>query len=317
MKFVKRLFWPAILGLMILISVCAVFGSMMIAPHASGGPKPDGRLRNFTLRSTDGYVIASSYWPSQRPEAPGVLLLHGVDASRASLVKQAHWLNDMGYAVLAIDFRGHGQSDQVNRSFGLYEARDARAAYEWLEARQNGAPIGVVGISMGGAAALIGEHGPLPTRCMVLQAVYPNIRSAIYNRLWATKAWPVAWAVEPLLSYQARLRFGVWPDRISPVNAMRQYKGQLFVIGGADDTYTPPDEIRALAAAAPGDKQVWIISGRDHAEITHENSARYKERVLNFFDACLGPALIPDIPPEVLAPQPEAQPSPPAQGQNP
>lgn len=312
MTLIKRLFWPVILGLMILISVAAVMGSMAIAPHDGPGPSSDGRFRNVALRSTDGYVVAASYWAGQKPEAPAVLLLHGVDGSRAAMVKQAHWLNDMGYAVLAIDFRGHGQSDQINRSFGLYESRDARAAYEWLEAKQNGAPIGVLGVSMGGAAALVGEHGPLPARCMVLQAVYPDIRSAVYNRLAAGKAWPVAWALEPFLSYQSKLRYGVWPSRISPVTALARYKGSVFVIGGENDAYTPPDETRSLANAVPGEKSLWIIKGRDHDKISGENSQRYRERVLNFFDGCLGPALVPDLPPELLTP-----PSVPAQSQQP
>lgn len=327
MKWLKSMFWPSVFGLMIVVSVTAVFGSMMTAPQASPGPESDGRFRNVSFRSTDGYVIAASYWAGHRSNSQAILLLHGNGASRATMANYGRWLNDMGYAVLAIDFRGHGESDQVRRSFGLFESREAQAAYDWLEAKQNGAPIGVIGISLGGAAALLGEQGPLPAKCMVLQAVYPDIRSAIYNRLAAGKAWPVAWAVEPFLSYQSRVRFGVWPSRISPINAVSRYKGQAFFIGGADDAFTPPDEVRAMADAFSGEKTLWIVKGKDHAEISSESSRQYKDRVLSFFDGCLGSPLIPDLPPPVVAPANEttAQPVPPlpttssntVQGQNP
>ena len=68
--------------------------------------------------------IEGGYWPGVRPDAPAVLLLHGVNSSRASLTRHAVWLNGLGYAVLAIVFAAM-VARAVPRSFGLYEARDA------------------------------------------------------------------------------------------------------------------------------------------------------------------------------------------------
>lgn len=160
-------------------------GSLIVRAEASPAPSFAIDAQSVGLMASDGSRIAGSYLPSRSAGSPAILLLHGNGASRDQFGKTAAWLNALGYGVLAIDFRGHGQSEQRPRSFGLFEARDAGAAFDWLRARHSRRKIGVLGISLGGAAALLGEQGPLAADAMVLQAVYPHIRSAIRNRIAA------------------------------------------------------------------------------------------------------------------------------------
>lgn len=141
-----------------------------------------------------------------------MLLLHGNGASREQVAGTADWLASHGYAAMAIDFRGHGQSAQVTRSFGLFESRDAAAALAWLRHAQHGAKIAALGISLGGAAALLGDAGPLPADALILEAVYPDIRRAIRNRLTASLGTAPAWLIEPALSLQALPRYGAGAD---------------------------------------------------------------------------------------------------------
>ena len=226
-------------------------------------PAPPGRVVH--LVASDGVAIAGSYWPGARPDGPAILLLHGIDSSRASFTRHASWLNGLGYGVLAIDFRGHGESAAAPRSFGLYEARDAAAALAFLRAGVPARRVGLIGTSLGGAAALLGDDGPLPVQAMVLQAVYPDLRDAIFNRIAQRTGGALAALGEPLLSYQSWLRYGVPPGRLAPIDAIRRYRGPLLVIGGAADLSTPPAETRALYDAAPGPKALWLLGGIDHA----------------------------------------------------
>ncbi|MBL7660867.1 alpha/beta hydrolase, partial [Escherichia coli] len=80
----------------------------------------------------------------------------------------------------------------------LDEGLDARAAFDWLKARQDGAKVAVVGVSLGGAAALIGRDGAVPADAMVLVAVFPDIRHAIYNRMAAVLTPVGGTLAEPL-----------------------------------------------------------------------------------------------------------------------
>src|SRR3954454_9672419 len=184
----------AAVGIILLLGVAAawMFGSITTRPHlaAVAPPKPPGRV--IHLLASDGVQVEGSYWPGRHADGPAVLLLHGINSSRASFNRHALWLNGLGYTVLAIDFRGHGGSAAVPRSFGLYESRDAAAAVAFLRADAPNRRIGLIGTSLGGAAALLGNNGALPVQAMVLQAVYPDLRRAVANRIARVAGRPLA-----------------------------------------------------------------------------------------------------------------------------
>ena len=101
--------------------------------------------------TADGGVIrADVYGSGDR----GVVLAHGARFDKASWGKQAEVLAKAGFRVLAIDFRGYGQSRGGDKSApGSGEKyEDILAAVRYL--RENGAKtVSVIGASMGGGAA--------------------------------------------------------------------------------------------------------------------------------------------------------------------
>jgi pimeloyl-ACP methyl ester carboxylesterase len=101
--------------------------------------------------TADGGVIwADLYGTGDR----GVVLAHGARFDKASWGKQAEVLAKAGFRVLAIDFRGYGQSRGGDKSApGSGEKyEDILAAERYL--RENGAKtVSVIGASMGGGAA--------------------------------------------------------------------------------------------------------------------------------------------------------------------
>jgi dienelactone hydrolase len=79
------------------------------------------------------------------------------------------------------------------------------AAVNFIHAVMPDEKIGIVGISMGGAAALLASP-QLDVNAMVLEMVYPTINQAITNRLtmrlgnWARVLTPVlSWQLKPRL----------------------------------------------------------------------------------------------------------------------
>lgn len=282
----------AAVGLASSLSACWEFGNLMVRPDPAPVAAAPAPARDLRIAASDGLRLAATYWPGRTAASPGILLLHGNGSSRASMAGNAAWLAGKGYAVLTLDFRGCGESAEAPHSFGLYESRDAKAGFEWLRRRQHGAPVAVVGASLGGAASLLGEDGPVPADALVLQAVYPDIRRAIRNRIAAQSGAAPAYLLEPLLSFQSGPRFGVWPSRLSPLEALRRYRGPVLVIGGGDDRSTPPSETKAMFAAAPGPKSLWIAPGVGHSAMTVLRNEPYRRRLLRFLRSSIGaPAL--------------------------
>ena len=97
-----------------------------------------------------GVVYADLYGTSVR----GVVLAHGARFDKASWSKEATEIAEAGFRVLAIDFRGYGQSHGgPNAKPGMDEMyMDVLAAVRYL--REHGATsVAVIGASMGGGAS--------------------------------------------------------------------------------------------------------------------------------------------------------------------
>ena len=283
----KKIIILTIIGALIGITAVLAVGQMATkATPSTVGPLAANE-QEITLTAKDGVQIVASFFPVADPDAPIILLLHGNGANRAQFQGHIGWLNRAGYAAMALDFRGHGESAAEGKSFGLFEARDAEAAVAWLRQNHPQSKIGVIGVSLGGAAALLGDDGPLPVDAMVLKAVYPDIDRAIRNRAASLLGPFMGGIATPLLTYQSPILYGEWPDRISPIAAARSFTKPALVIGGGGDIYTPQEETIALAKTFGGPSDVWIVPDLSHDQLSDFDNAEYQARVLGFFGATL------------------------------
>ena len=122
----------------------ALLGVLLLA-----GPVAAQTLVSFPTQDR-GFVTADVYGKGER----GVVLAHGWQFNKGSWRKQAQELAQAGFRVLAIDFRGYGQSRGPGQSDPLSAPLhlDVLAAVRYL--RKTGAKtVSVVGASMGASAA--------------------------------------------------------------------------------------------------------------------------------------------------------------------
>ncbi len=207
--------------------------------------------------------------------------MHGVRANRLSMLDRARFLSHAGYSVLLFDFQAHGESTGQHITFGYLEGRDAQAAVSFLRANAPGEKIGVIGVSMGGAAALLASP-PLNVDAIILEMVYPTIDQAISNRL---TRWLGGWAssLTPLLSGQLKPRLGIGPDALRPIDHLGTLRAPKLLIAGADDRHTTLAESRQMFEAAGEPKELWVVSGARHVDLYPLNKTEYEQRVLSFF----------------------------------
>lgn len=135
---------------------------LLVVPAGAVEPKP------VSFKAADGLRIAADYYPppvAQRGEAPVVVLLHMYRSDRKAWEPLITPLHDAGFAILALDLRGHGQSattetrDRVlNRDPKLFREmqHDLRGAYDWLagQPRVDRARFALIGASVGCSVAL-------------------------------------------------------------------------------------------------------------------------------------------------------------------
>jgi fermentation-respiration switch protein FrsA (DUF1100 family) len=203
------------------------------------------------------------------------------------MVSRARFLVDEGYTVLLFDFQAHGESTGAHITTGYLESRDARAAIDFVRAETSGERVGVIGVSMGGAAFALADPAP-SVDAAVLELVYPTIEQAVDDGLRMNLGgWGIA--LRPLMTAQLPLRFGFNATDLRPIDHIGSIACPKLFIAGAEDMHTTIEESRQLFAAASQPKDLWVVEGARHEDLHRFTAREYERRILAFFARELRP----------------------------
>jgi pimeloyl-ACP methyl ester carboxylesterase len=262
------------------------------------------------LRSRDGLRLTGRWIQASVPEPAGdwapdpreaILLLHGYSGSSIpDLVELGPFLHGTA-AVLGLDLRGHGGSDDAPTTFGLREMEDVAGALAWLGERGI-RRVALVGSSMGGVTAIasvavLGDgrlgaadldpdapaaevEAPRPRVVAVVgDSVTPELRVVVASRMRVPFGRRIAGHA---FGRMART-IGGDPRDVEPIAVIGLLEDVplLLVMGTADRTL-PIREARRLADAAPAGTIRVEIQGADHAGGHATDPAAYEAAVTSF-----------------------------------
>ncbi|MEM0962064.1 MAG: alpha/beta fold hydrolase [Bacteroidota bacterium] len=276
-----RAMLPLALAAGLVASGCSLVGAIGTSPYPRHVGAPPANLNAETVTvPVRARPPLAGWFVDAEPDAPAVVLLHGHTDTRRQMLSRARLLADEGYAVLLVDLPAHGESAGDAVTFGRLERFAASAAVDWVRQRRPGTRVGVLGISLGGAsAALAGRY--LDADALVMEGAFSTFERALRNRARFLFG-PLAPPAEAVLVGQVREHLSIPPDSLRPVEALARTSTPTFVIGGSDDRYTTAEETRALYAAAPDPKEVWIVEGAKHEDFLAHAPETYRQRVLAF-----------------------------------
>lgn len=139
-----------------------------------------GPLASYRQRIdlADGDFVDVDVAPGASPEAPWVLVLHGLEgSSQAPYVRGlARALVARGFEACLMNYRGcSGEHNRLPRSYHSGETADVLAVFEHLARSRQGRPCALVGFSIGAnlSMKLLGEMGPAAPPFEVAIAVSP------------------------------------------------------------------------------------------------------------------------------------------------
>lgn len=133
-------------------------------------------LQTVKFQGAEGLTLVADEWNRDAESAadrPAVLFLHGGGQNRYSWKATSQILADEGLHVVALDSRGHGDSD---RSPDANYTVDALCADTLAVIEQIGRPVILIGASMGGMTGILAAHqaGPDKVTKLVLVDVVPR-----------------------------------------------------------------------------------------------------------------------------------------------
>jgi alpha-beta hydrolase superfamily lysophospholipase len=205
--------------------------------------EPLAGTEEYFLEVAGGERVHVWYVPHADPAAPTVLYLHGARWNmNGSVFRIARW-RDLGFNVLAVDYRGFGQSTAILPSEDSARA-DVQVAWAELVRREpEAAKRYLYGHSLGGALAIDLAAG-LPADALagvIVESTFTSIPDLVRTTRWVTQRFDSA-------------------ARVGTVQA------PLLILHGTADNVVPHAMADALyARAGTPRKQVVKIEGGSHS----------------------------------------------------
>lgn len=116
----------------------------------------EGSYGTDALARPDGTTLFYRFWRQPNAAAPVLVLLHGLGAHSGWFIDMGGALNERGLTVYAVDHRGFGRSSgpRGHVRHGEVFIEDIEAFLDEVRRRQPGAPIFILGHSMGSIFAV-------------------------------------------------------------------------------------------------------------------------------------------------------------------
>ncbi|MBX3607727.1 MAG: alpha/beta fold hydrolase [Piscinibacter sp.] len=205
------------------------------------------------------------WMPQARADAPVLLYLHGARRNVLGSAFRIRNMHDLGFAVLAVDYRGFGRSsDELPSEAAVLE--DARAAWDWLAREQPQRPRYIFGHSLGGAIAVQLAGTVSDSRGLIVEGTFTSIPDVFRSFKWG-------WLpITPLIT-----------QRFDSAEHIRRVRMPVLVVHGSDDRLIRPELGRALYENAPAPKRFVLVEGGTHYSTNGIGQALYRDALRDLF----------------------------------
>lgn len=243
-------------------------------------------VQEVSFPSRDGLRLVGWFVPATGG-APGlcVVLAHGHGRSRGELLPHADFLHRAGFSTLLFDFRNRGESQGTAVTMGIREPLDLLGALDYVKGRPdvNLGCIGVLGLSLGAAVAIMVAADAPEVRAVVAESAFPHVELLMERGLRHFFHLP-AFPLGPLARRMVEMRLGARLDAVAPGRVVGRISPRaLLLIDDGNDEVLGPGLGRALLAAAGEPKALWTVPGAAHARGWQAAPQEYERRVVEFF----------------------------------
>lgn len=218
------------------------------------------------------------WWPSKDPNSLALLYLHGVRWNLTGQAFRIEQLHEFGFSVLAVDYRGFGQSDgDMPSEKTVYE--DARLAWQRLiELQPNPAKRFIYGHSLGGAVAIDLAAQLSAANASPLTKDSEAAAGLIVESSFTTLADTAKSLTYPWLPLQ-----WVMSQKFNSVEKITKVDVPILVVHGTGDKFIPSRFSEELFAAAPQRKRLLLIPGATHNNSMRLGAAAYRQAFQDLF----------------------------------
>lgn len=216
--------------------------------------------------SGDEQATLHGLWlAAEQPKAPVLLYLHGARFNVTGSAPRMRRMQELGFSVLGVDYRGFGKSTAALPSEeSAYE--DARAAWDWLARKYPDRPRYVFGHSLGGPIAINLATEVSDESGTIVEGTFTSIADVVSTSKWG-------WVPVSMLITQ----------RFEAARRVGKIGSPLLVVHGGEDRLIAPDLGRKLFEAAAQPKLFMLVEGGSHHNTNSVGQAQYRQALAQLF----------------------------------
>ena len=211
---------------------------------------------DLRIPTADGETL-HAWWLEHASPRGQIVYWHGNGGNLSLWMPVLVDLYKRGFSVLAVDYRGYGDSTGKPSEQGIYRDGEAAVSYFTSKLAKKDVPTIFWGRSLGCAVASYAATKHAPSG-MVLESPFPDVAFLFTNN-------PVMRFLSVFSTY-----------RFATSTHLEQYSGPLLVVHGDADSIIPFNAgKRVFEAAATTKKTFAVLPGADHNDVyaTHPQYA--------------------------------------------
>jgi len=227
------------------------------------------------------------------PQERCAILVHGYADAKVGAIAWAPLLHELGFHLLAIDLRGHGESQGAVTTAGYFERHDLNQIIDQIRQRhpQQTKELVLFGISMGAAVVAATAVMRQDLSAVILECPYADFRDAA-----AAHGKLMGLPLPGLQRYSiqlAQVMTGADFSTVRPVDLIPRIPCPLLVIQSGDDPLVSPFAMAALASAidsrppGTGFTDYWRIPNAGHVLGMTSDPQAYFRRVESFLERAM------------------------------
>lgn len=242
---------------------------------------PDS-FSTVTLLTKDNIKLDAWYRGTKNAKG-SVALFHGHGGNKTGILQEGKAFFNMGYNVLLVDFRAHGNSEGNTCTVGYREAEDVKLAYDYLK-NKGEKNIILWGISMGAATVShsIAEYNLQPSK-VILEMPFATIEDAVEARvrIMHLPEEPLA----TLLTFWGGTEHSFWTFGMRPEDYVKKIHCPVLMQVGQNDIRVTPKERNKVYENLHQPKQLVIYKNSGHESLCEKEYLKWLSSISAFLNS--------------------------------
>ena len=225
------------------------------------------KVFKVSIKSFDGLKLCAYKFVNHEGK-PFILMVHGISNNKEKMFKRAVEFDKLGYNLLIIDLRGHGESEGEFVTYGLKESLDILLWNRYLYIKHPESSVILYGVSLGAASVMMATNNHLDSnvKCVVEDCGYSSFYEELDHVLKRDYKLQATGMVLKIYNNMMKERFGFTFEDISPKMCLENNEIPILFVHGMEDDLVPFEMATILYNHNKGEKKYYPVPEAKHAK---------------------------------------------------